>query len=342
MATWQAYRQQLGAEVPNEGETRLYPLIAHNLKAHGAPVDDPAMLTALRRAHALSTVCLHTAEQMNALFARHGILVVFTKGLALQIAEYRNPVLRTFSDIDCCIRVEDIPAVVQLAEDQGWHNTQNLIPDTAHVVEAHAEMTFQLPTGVTLDIHWVPRRAFTYQPALIQQYFDTSEQVEWRGQLWRIPSATWRFIETVEHGVEANEVLPIRWIPDAVRLLENPTNQIDWTSVEAAASTARLRLVFLAGLTRLANVTECITQADLARFQGPRAPIQALELRARLNKRATMGHRLYREGLHYFLRAPGSILRRLFRFPAYVVKGAGRSARATDFALRLWRHKDRA
>ena len=337
---WDAYRQHLGPYVPNDGETRLYPLVAANLKASGVSVAHPALLVAQRRALALSTVCLHAAEQVNDLFARHGISVVFTKGLALQITEYRNPVLRTFSDIDCCIHVDDIAAVVQLAADQGWHNQMNLIPETSHVVEAHAEMTFRLPSGVALDIHWIPRRAFAYQPALIKQFFDSTEVVAWRGQTWRVPCATWRLIETIEHGVEANQIVPVRWMPDAVRVLENPANEIDWNAIETVARTARLRLVFLAGLTRLAELTDRVSRADLVRFNGRATPLEAVELRARLSPRPTLLHRLKREVLHYALRAPGSFVMRAIRLPAFLVQGAGRSPRAIDFLARLWRHRD--
>lgn len=337
---WDAYRTQLSSETADVGETRLYPLIGTNLKACGVEAPDPQLLVASRSAIALSTVLLQAAESVNKIFAREGISVVFTKGLALQITEYRNPVLRTFSDIDCCIHVDDIAAVVQMAREQGWHNSQNLAPQNAHVVEAHAEMTFRLPSGVSLDIHWVPRRAFAFQPALIRQFFDSTEIVEWRGQAWRVPSATWRLIETIEHGIAANEVVPIRWIPDAVRLLENPANKIDWDLIAAAARAARLQLVFLAGLTRLAEISDSVSDAELARFKGPVGSLQAREFRARLRLSATMGNRLRNEVLHYFLRAPGSIFSRITRFPAFLIKGAGRSPRLGNLLARVWHHKN--
>lgn len=337
---WDTYRQQLGSDTPNEGETRLYPMIAANLKGQGIEKLDPALLAAQRRALALSSICLHAADHVNDVFTRHGIPIVFSKGLALQITEYRNPLLRTFSDIDCCIRVEDIAAVVQLAADEGWHNPKNLIPQTQQVVEAHVEMTFQLPSGVALDIHWVPRRPFTFQPKLINQFFETTEMVEWRGRTWRVPSATWRLIETIEHGVESNKFAPIRWVTDAVQILENPANVIDWHEFADAARKVRLRVLFLAALTRLAEISDKVPDVELARFKGPAAPLQALEFRARLNQRPSLRQRLKREVLHYMLRAPGSVALRVAHLPAFLIQGAGRSPRTVDFLGRLWRHRN--
>ena len=161
---WAAYIGCLPATEIEIGETRLYPLVLSQLKTDGHPSSDQRLLAARRTAVVQSELTIRAAEHVNDLFANRGINLVFSKGIALQVTEYRNPVLRTFSDIDCCIRLEDVDHVMKIATEEGWYIPPELIPSNRYVLQAHKEVTFQLPSGVCLDVHWVPRRALTFQP----------------------------------------------------------------------------------------------------------------------------------------------------------------------------------
>lgn len=337
---WAEYTSLLGTDVPGMGETRLFPLIAEALKTHGGVRDDPLLSAARRTALAQSALTLRAADYANSVLQRHGIEAVFTKGLSLQVTEYRNPVLRTFSDIDCCIRPDDIATIAGIAQEEGWHNEFNLVPKNDHQRAAHSEMTLRLPCGVCLDVHWVPRRAFSFQPNLIDDFFATAKNVEWRGRTWRVPSPTWRLIETVEHGVAANEFAPIRWLPDAVRLLENESNEFDWDFIVQAAIAARLKLVLFAGLTSVSRLSDRVPPQVLERLDCSAGILQTRELSARIKQSPTSKHRLRDEFLHFFLRAPGSVPGRIARFPSFLIQGAGRSQSLWHLLTRVRHHRN--
>jgi hypothetical protein len=113
----------------------------------------------------------------------------------------------------------------------------------------------------------------------------------------------------------------------------------DWGLVERVAQTTNLQLVFLAGLTNISEHSRNVPQGILERLDVPVSQFQIWEFRARTNLRTTLFDRLRDEALHYFLRAPGSVIARVLRFPAFLIKGAGRSRRSIDLLVRVWNYK---
>ena len=336
---WKSYVEETGANTPDIGETRLYPIVASNLKQVGETRLDQRLLKARRTAIAQSEVIIQAADYLNDLFASKGVDLVFVKGLALLITEYREAALRTFSDIDCCIRVEDVQKVVRIAKEENWTNFTNFVPNFQEGFEAHQEMTFRLTSGVSFDVHWVPRRVFSYQPQLVANFFETTEIVEWRASHWRVPSATWRLIETIEHGNVANGVVPIRWVPDAVRLLENLENEIDWDFIEKCIGDVQLQLVFLTGLTGISQVSASISPVKIARFDQPLGRLQVLEYKSRIQLRKSHWDRLKCDFAHYFLRKQGSLLHKCLGFPQFLIRGAGRSKGLLELLSRVWKER---
>jgi hypothetical protein len=124
--------------------------------------------------------------------------------------------------------------------------------------------------------------------------------------------------EAIEHGLRWNEVTPVRWLVDAVSVIEAPHCSIDWDALMARIDRNRLTALFAIGLNTLARYTDAIPPAVLDRIRRQRpAWCERRHARLVLQEPRHWLQWFERAAWHYALRGPGSPVRRLITFPGY-------------------------
>lgn len=318
-AAWQAYSQALGDDFPNEGELRIFPLIADRL---GENIDDQPLAKYLRStrrwARMQSMVNRQLSEQIGQLFKAENIPLMWTKGTALVAHTDQRPELRPSTDIDALVHWEDVERIQALGKAQGW--TPHLEPQINHsrARYANTEISFDIGARGELDLQWLPRLPFAYDTE-IQRWLWQDQGLATDASGIPYTSSTWLIIEIIEHGLNANAVHPIRWVVDAVRLLEWRHESVDWQAIIEILKRNKLHHSFHIGLQTIAQYSEYIPDSVLEALGNIRVSyLDREEFRARITATdISQGYltlralnRLRREPSRIYYKAPPSPIKR--------------------------------
>ncbi|MEO8531024.1 MAG: nucleotidyltransferase family protein, partial [Deltaproteobacteria bacterium] len=287
---------------PNEGEFRLFPLVAHQM---GDTADAEASIwlseatgwaTSRRRQIAAAI------DYVTPILLENQIPLIWTKGTALAATVYPSPNLRPSGDLDGLLHWDHLPRLAALAEKLGWTSYLGQQGPAAGHRYRGSELSWKLPGGIALDVGWMPRRTFAFDPFVIEYVVANARRAP--DQL-AVADTTWLFIEAIEHGLSANPVWPIRWVVDALRLIEISGAQIDWEFIVDIAQRYKMQSLMLLGLETLSAFTNEIPDmviAALSRHQPTR--LERDELSARLNLATVKDNFLVVQRYNVVQRAP--------------------------------------
>ncbi|NOR61142.1 MAG: hypothetical protein GQ535_01440 [Rhodobacteraceae bacterium] len=307
-SAWRAYADALGDGFPNEGELRVFPLVADRLGGDLSQQPLAKYLESARRwARMQAMLNQQLSGQIGALFQAEGIPLMWTKGAALVARTDQRPELRPSADIDALFRWEDVDRVLELGEAQGWKPRLGLMKNKARARYANTELSYNIGARGELDLQWRPRMAFTYdtqiQPWLWQ---DPTRAEDKTGTPYA--SDTWLLIEVLDHGLSANDVHPIRWVIDAVRLLEWRHASIDWEMFAEIVTRNKLHYSFYIGLQAVAKYSPHIPQTVLEQLQNTRVTyLDREELKARLSAQNLATVYNTQQALNRLRRAPSKM-----------------------------------
>lgn len=268
---WDAYADALANDFPNEGELRLFPLIADRLGGDLRSQPLTKYLQSTQRwARMQAMVNRQMAGQIGRLFKAKNLDLMWTKGTAIIARTDGRPELRPSVDLDALFRWDDVEQILALGKAQGWAPRTVLHKNRKRARYRNTEISFDIGARGELDLQWLPRLAFAYdrkiQPWLWQ---DNTRAQDAHGTFYA--SDTWLMIETIDHGLNANSVYPIRWLVDAVRLLHWRQNSIDWEMLVEIVKRNKLHYSFLKGLETVARYSPHIPQNVLNALKKPRA-----------------------------------------------------------------------
>lgn len=320
VAAWRRYRAALGAATADGGELRLYPFVGRRLDAATLATADFAPIRAQRRiAHVRHELLFAAAGEVADLFAGTDIRPVFLKGLALQIGTFGDAVIRASSDIDLFVAPDMLAPCLALVEQAGWIRKEERprTNDPALIAVMRVKMTYRMPCGVQVDIHWVPREPLEFDRAMSSAFVEAVVVRPYRGRDWLIPSDLWLLFETIEHGVTWNEVTPIRWLVDAMAIIGKPDACIDWTALCDLAERTRLTRIFDIGLGELRRHDAAVPLEAIERLARARPSLlERLYTRSKLARPSPL-NTIGVSTAHFFLRSPMPRRRRVIGFPAF-------------------------
>jgi hypothetical protein len=333
---WRRYLEMLGKANADEGERRLYPLVASRIDQTALDAAERAPLRSQRRAAMVRhEILFAAAAQIETLLG--AARPVLLKGLALQVRLYRERAVRASSDVDIFVPPTEIARTLAQVEQAGWMRTEARprTCDVDAIAATQTRLTYRMPSGVEVDVHWYPRQVLVFDPAAVEQFTSEVRELDYRGRRWRIPSDTWLLFEAIEHGLTWNQVTPTRWLTDAVDLLEAEDAAVDWQALVTMADRARLGLVFAAALKVMAGYCGQVPEAAIERLEARRAGMrERIYLRCRLKPPLAPLHGLLLSGSHLLLRGRGSVWRRIANWPGYYRASALKCVSWADVAAR--------
>jgi len=216
----------------DSGSRRLFPAVYHRLHALG--VEDPIMgrlKGMFRRAWYENNVAFPDYEAAVALLERHGIETLLLKGVPLALTYYAHPALRPMADIDILVRPAQAEAAMTLLIEAGWRPHQ---PAWAARIEFRHSMSVENAVRRQIDLHWhVLLEACN--PAADAHFWATARPLRFAGVGTRQLDATNTLLHVIVHGIRWNQEPPVRWVADALAVLERAQGEIDWPGMVAFA-----------------------------------------------------------------------------------------------------------
>jgi hypothetical protein len=247
VTAWQNWNNMTAPRNVFEAEVRLLPLIYHNLQRLNYFDDSTELLKKAHRAAFIDTrLQLQKAKTVAAAFSKNGIRTILLKGAAVGIAYYESVALRPMSDIDLLVHRDDLPGVAEVLGKLGFHPESGDLDLATEIINA---WHFETPAGDVVDIHWQLMRD-CWNADSMDGFWDAAVSVEYDHVKMETLCSTDHLFHALCHGARYNPVSPIRWICDALMIL-NSSFEIDWERLYHLGKSYRLSLLLFHSLSYL-------------------------------------------------------------------------------------------
>lgn len=231
----------------DQGSFRLLPLLYINLQKHG--VNDPAMgkLKGIyRQAWSKNQTLFHEMARVIECLQDAGIKTMFLKGASLSLLYYKNNGARPMSDIDVLVPLKQARTACDLLQKAGWTSPLHL--SELDLIFGHA-IQLNKSADKELDLHWRPFNSASNEYE--KDFWDGAIPVKMANISSLAPNPTNMLFHVIIHGMAWNPVPSIRWIADAITLINSDDFKIDWQQLIDMAQKQHLSLRLKNGLQYL-------------------------------------------------------------------------------------------
>lgn len=213
---------------------RLLPLLRDNLL--DLDLDHPALdeIRPIQRYNWLrNKIHLNRASQALEMLRGRGSRTLMLKGAPLLLRYYTDLGLRAMEDFDILIPSDRAEDTVAFLIGSGWRATFIQSDLTPAWIKSHHSLNFVNEEDTRLDLHWhiFPERL---EPDADEPFWKASTELRVNGAVTRAFDATDELLATCLNGLRWEKVPPIRWIGDAMMILE-AARSIDWERLMARA-----------------------------------------------------------------------------------------------------------
>lgn len=247
---WHKWKSIVDLNNIDPGSYRLFPLSFINLGFNG--IEDPLMNIfqwVYRLTRDKNEILFKNISELLNHFHNEGIQIMLLKGTSLILLYYKDYGLRPMIDFDMLVHTEEASDAIKLLTKLGWRSTitplkgfikigfltklgwipkerplEDFSKEYISVRHAHDLIN---PDKFTIDLHW----------HLLHGYNDVNADSDfWDGAVRttvnEVPTLvlnpTDQLLHVCAHGVKWNSVPPIRWIADAVTIVNNAQDGINW------------------------------------------------------------------------------------------------------------------
>lgn len=289
---WKEWESKVDIDLLDQGSRRLLPLLYRNLRSHGVENSLMGMFKGIYRLTWFSNQMLF--RKMSTLLHTmndSGIQTMVFKGAALVLLHYKDYGLRPMDDFDVLIRSEHVMPAFDLLTKLGWKPMTKVgwrpergplkaFPEKLLSIR-HA-MLFINAEGRQFDLHWHVSSACCYENA-DDDYWEGATKINFNEVATHALDPTDELFHICVHGSWWNPVPSIRWVADAIIIMNNTKSDIDWKRLTSQAQKRRLVLQTRNALCYLRDVFNApVPQAILQGLQNMTvSSIERMEYRIR-------------------------------------------------------------
>lgn len=219
---------------------KLFPLIYQNWLKHNLyDATDLRFKIAHRETFQRNRLLFENIRQILEKFQAAQIPIILLKGAALSVQYYRSSAVRPMWDIDVLIKREDRQKAIEILKERGYKAiTHNL----SLVLDFAAACPFINETQNELDLHWqIGRNCWNANKTDV--LWENAIPLDFYGFPAQTLSVTHQLFHVCWHGVFWGTP-SIRWVTDAVTILQTAGEQINWHQLIELAYFHRVSLLF--------------------------------------------------------------------------------------------------
>jgi putative nucleotidyltransferase-like protein len=239
---WRAWQAANRPDATDRPSRRLLPAVYRNLRDAGLPdVDLAPLRDAYEKSSTENQQKLGAARRPVEALVAAGIDVLILKGAALTRFYAGDPALRSMRDIDVLVPPDQIESASATLAALGYE------PDGigACCVGRYAYgrspgWPFVARNAPDVDLHWHVLHE-SRQPDADGDFWRAAIALDFQGVAVKALNATDQLLHVCVHGLQREPQANVRWIVDAMRILRNGAEPIDWPRL--LAQVARRRLV---------------------------------------------------------------------------------------------------
>lgn len=170
---------------------------------------------------------------------QNNIDTILIKGIPLSILSYRNYAVRPMADMDILVHPQDAGKAFRLLLDNGWRSA-DAVHDNYNL-NHQKSITAIDEKNSELDLHWYPFDE-CYGLTAKEDFWDKAVELEVSGVKTSALCAADELLLSFVHGLAPNPVPPIRWIADALKLINDEHRPVDWDRVLEYAAKFNVRV----------------------------------------------------------------------------------------------------
>jgi hypothetical protein len=253
-AAWQQWKSSVDIEDIDLGSYRLLPLLYRRLSAWG--VSDPLM-EKIKGVYRLTwyknQITINQILPVLQTFHSAGIETLILKGAALISYFYKNYGVRFMNDFDLLVRPANLPTAIAILQQLNWKCPPEKLKIT-NISISHA-ILFKHESGMQLDLHW------HLLPECLEKNADEDFwQEALSSEIGNVPTLvlnpTDGLFHVCIHGAKWSQVPPIRWVADAIAIINSSPTAIDWDRLLVQAQKRQMVLRLKATLTILRDLLD--------------------------------------------------------------------------------------
>jgi hypothetical protein len=245
LESWRKWQDEIDWEEHlDQGSFRLLPLLYTNLQKHG--VDDPVMgklKGVYRNAWSKNQTLFHKMARVIDSLQSAGVKTMLLKGASLSLLYYKNNGSRPMADIDVLVPLKQARQACELLQKAGW--TPSPPVSELDLIFGHA---VQLKNSLDkeFDLHWRPFNSCCEDYE--KDFWDGAIPAKMANVISLAPNPTNMLFHVIIHGMAWNPVPSIRWIADAITMINSDDFSIDWQQLINMAKRHYLSLRLKSGL----------------------------------------------------------------------------------------------
>lgn len=263
LSFWERWIATVDIETLDEASQRLLPLLYFRLKALG--VSHPLMERfkgVYRRNWYKNKVAFHHVSPLLEAFVSEGIDALVLKGAALCLLYYPEPGLRPMSDFDVLVPLAKMSEAVRILKQLEYEpiggNWEQFDEPYSYIRHGHGFI--HQKSRQEVDLHWHLMHE-NCSKRIDERLWQRKQPLQIGGVTVHTLDATDHLLHTCVHGMKWNAFAPIRWIADAVKILE--AEEIDWDRMVSDAVARKVVLPLAAALELLGEEYAVAVPADV-------------------------------------------------------------------------------
>lgn len=242
LPAWKQWRKIVDFELDvDHGSFRLLPLTYHNLESFGYSDDlvEGRLKGIYRQAWIKNQQLFYKTGSVLKTLHKAQIKTAVLKGIALTELVYKNYGIRPMADMDILVPFTESHHAIDVLKKTGF------VLQDAHLLEHNLEygrgIAFKDDDGTEIDLHW-HAISHAHENIKITDFWDEVIPIELAGVKTHIFSATDNLFHAIVHGIRRNPEPPIRWITDAVTIINSKDVFVDWQRLLAFSQKLRVYL----------------------------------------------------------------------------------------------------
>ena len=249
LAAWDKWRSAIDLDGDiDRGTFRLLPMLYKRMLALG--VKDPLMQqlgSVYRWSWVESNQILRYMKPVLDGLRNEGVATLLLKGAPLAYDFYEYPGMRPMADFDVLVPLAEVPTVIEFLSTSDWRPREEL---STAVHRFRHSIPFFNASEQEFDLHWHALTEVRSEDAG-REFWANSVPFRVDGIESRRLDTTDSLIHAIVHGIRWNPEPPIRWIADAMVLINKDPGGVQWDRVTRFAERHGLAYRLTIGLRYL-------------------------------------------------------------------------------------------
>jgi len=255
LAAWRAWQSRVSLERELDASSfRLLSLLYSNLRRIGASDPSLGKLKGIyRRVWYQNQLLFHSAAAVLRALHSAGLETIILKGAALTILHYGDYGLRPMSDFDVLVPAHKRRAAIDVLASSGWQPM--LRPSdklTDSVLDIRQAWGFENAQQQQFDLHWHVLKD-SRAPNADDDFWLAAVPLQVADVPARALNPTDQLLHVCVHGLVWDSTPPIRWVSDALTILNGSLSELDWTRMVAQACKHHVTIPLRAALAYLSD-----------------------------------------------------------------------------------------